>query len=133
MRADLGPRLTTDTGDDELSLIKAMKSSTDQESYFRFLTRLTSAGSQLLLGLQERNGRTNSFASDADDLDPVAGAKFLTDRGLSQIGLSVHKTCGRISGLHGQKHHRRRVAAGAVPKIGRVRDRTDQDQSRQHR
>ena len=90
-------------------------------------------GPQLLFGSQLRDGGIDRFASDADDLDLVVDSEFLTDRGLSQIGLPMHKACGRISGLDRQKHHRGRIVARAVPKIGRDRGRTDQDQSCQHR
>jgi hypothetical protein len=60
---------------------------------------------QLWFDIQLPDGGIDRFASDADDLDTVVDAEFLTDRGLSQISLPMHKACGRVSGLDGQKHH----------------------------
>jgi hypothetical protein len=65
-----------------------------------------------LFDSQLRDGGIDHFASDADDLDPVIGSEFLTDRGLSQIGLPVHKAYGRISGLH-----RRSIAEAALSRV----------------
>src|SRR5215475_11882320 len=84
-----------------------------------------STGLRLLSDSQPWDGRIDRFASDADDLDPVIDAKFLTDRGLSQIGLPVHEARGRFSGLHGHEHDRSRIVAGAVSKVGRDCRRTD--------
>ena len=50
---------------------------------------------------QPWDGRIDGFASDADDLNPVVDAKFLTDRRLSQPAIDEMETrlrnsCGDI-------------------------------------
>jgi hypothetical protein len=69
----------------------------------------------------------------ADDLDTIVLAEFFADRGLSQISLAVHEAYGRTSELAGHAHNRCRTVAGAVPKIGGDRRRTNQNEGRQHR
>jgi hypothetical protein len=84
-------------------------------------------GAEELLDRRSLDGSVDCLAARTNYLDSVVIADFLSDRGLSQVGLPVHEARGRISELGGHPHHRCRIFAGAIPEIGCDRNRADQD------
>ena len=83
-------------------------------------------------GIISLPGSSDRPAAHADDPDPVIGVEVASDLAPRQIGLRMHEAMRRISEFGWHAHHRVRVVARAVLRLGCNCNRANEYQCCQH-